>query len=141
MTYTDQSAEALAARPAMHRIKVWLSHEPSIIDTDSMTIWSDELAEDMQQFIRDNLDLKGTGLSSDMPYDSLRTGKGAELAEGVLNDLNAIWAYPYYRDEISQFAMNLSLCPLHFCDWAACFDDEIDECAQIRAIFPYSHDT
>jgi hypothetical protein len=34
----------------------------------------------------------------------------------------------------------MSLCPLHLCDYAICFDDEDPECAQIREIHP-GHDT
>lgn len=47
----------------------------------------------------------------------------------------------YRRDEMSTLAISLSLCPMHFCDWASCFDDDDAECSQIRAIFPYGHDT
>jgi hypothetical protein len=45
------------------------------------------------------------------------------------------------RDEVSELAMSLSLCPIHFVDWAICFDDEDPECDQIRLIFPIGHDT
>jgi hypothetical protein len=45
------------------------------------------------------------------------------------------------RDLVSEMAMSLSLCPVHFIDWAICFDDEDPECGQVRAIFPQSHDT
>lgn len=44
-------------------------------------------------------------------------------------------------DELTMIAIEYSLCPIHFCDWASCFDDDIEECAQVRAIFPHSHDT
>jgi len=47
----------------------------------------------------------------------------------------------YQRDSLSHLAMKLSLCPLHFVDWAICFDDEDPECSQIREIFPDCHDT
>lgn len=46
----------------------------------------------------------------------------------------------YYRDEITDFALSMSLCPIHFVDYAICFDDEDPECYQVRAIHP-SHDT
>lgn len=45
-----------------------------------------------------------------------------------------------YRDELSTLALSMSLCPMHLCDYASCFDDDDDECSQIRAMFP-SHDT
>jgi hypothetical protein len=44
------------------------------------------------------------------------------------------------RETLSVFALELSLCPLHLIDYAACFDDEDPECAAIRHCFP-SHDT
>lgn len=44
------------------------------------------------------------------------------------------------RDEISRLRLDDSLCPMHACDYAICFDDDDPECAPIRIIFP-SHDT
>lgn len=49
-------------------------------------------------------------------------------------------AMTHDRDAISQLALEHSLCPLHFIDYAICFDDDDAECATIRMIFP-SHDT
>lgn len=43
-------------------------------------------------------------------------------------------------DQLSQMRLEYSLCPLHACDYAICFDDDNAECAAIRDIFP-SHDT
>lgn len=45
------------------------------------------------------------------------------------------------RDELSKLAMDYSLCPMHFVDWAICFDDEDPGCNQIRQVFPHGHDT
>lgn len=47
----------------------------------------------------------------------------------------------YMIDQISQIALDESLCPLHRIDFAICFDDDDPECSQIRQIFPSSHDT
>lgn len=44
-------------------------------------------------------------------------------------------------DVLTQYAIAMSLCPLHFRDWAICFDDADPECDQIRTIYPHSHDT
>jgi hypothetical protein len=51
--------------------------------------------------------------------------------------------YDYYPniDRLSDLAMEFSLCPIHFVDWAICFDDENPECDQVRKIFPNRHDT
>lgn len=51
-----------------------------------------------------------------------------------------VWAAEQ-RDKLTEFTMGMSLCPIHFIDWAICFDDEDPECAQVRTIFPHSHDT
>lgn len=44
------------------------------------------------------------------------------------------------RESLTELALEHSLCPLHLCDYAICFDDERDECSAIRTIHP-SHDT
>lgn len=65
--------------------------------------------------------------------------------------IDLIWVYhtlkmaiqdPYGgRDQMTQLYIENSLCPIHHCDWAACFDDQDPECEQVRAIYPNSHDT
>lgn len=50
------------------------------------------------------------------------------------------WGWQPYRQELSEMALSMSLCPMHLCDYMACFDDEDEECATIRAYFP-NHDT
>ena len=44
------------------------------------------------------------------------------------------------RQSISLMRLDDSLCPMHACDYAICFDDDDAECAAIRTCFP-SHDT
>jgi hypothetical protein len=44
------------------------------------------------------------------------------------------------REAFTDWALSQSLCPVHFVDYAICFDDENPECEQVRAIHP-SHDT
>ena len=59
----------------------------------------------------------------------------------TLRDLLAtIDAYPYSRESLTKLALDDSLCPLHFIDYAICFDDDDPDCAAIRMIHP-SHDT
>jgi hypothetical protein len=41
---------------------------------------------------------------------------------------------------LSLLRLDASLCPLHHCDYAICFDDDDTECATIRDLFP-NHDT
>lgn len=58
--------------------------------------------------------------------------------------LNAAWRgvydSPWLRESITGWALSLSLCPLHFVDYAICFDDEDAECTLIRTIHP-AHDS
>lgn len=54
--------------------------------------------------------------------------------------LDTIIAAPYQTQRLSMLALDHSLCPMHFIDYAICFDDDDDECATIRAYFP-DHDT
>ena len=66
-----------------------------------------------------------------------------EQAINLLAELNVLRnaRYNLGRDTITELAMLQSLCPIHFVDWAICFDDEPEDCSQVRAIFPNSHDT
>lgn len=42
----------------------------------------------------------------------------------------------FERESLTDLLLSLSLCPIHFCDYAICFDDDDPECAQIRLIHP-----
>lgn len=52
--------------------------------------------------------------------------------------------YGMSRELATEVALAQSLCPVHFIDYAICFDDEVhgvnDECSQVRLIHPL-HDT
>jgi hypothetical protein len=41
---------------------------------------------------------------------------------------------------LSLMRLDHSLCPMHHCDYAICFDDDDTDCANIRSLFP-NHDT
>lgn len=43
-------------------------------------------------------------------------------------------------DCLTELFLDNSICPMHRCDYAICFDDDDPECAAIRLIHP-SHDT
>jgi len=46
------------------------------------------------------------------------------------------------RSDLTDLCINdLSLCPIHLVDWAICFDDQPDDCSQVRFIYPDNHDT
>lgn len=40
------------------------------------------------------------------------------------------------REALTELLLSQSLCPLHECDYAICFDDDDPECASIRQIHP-----
>lgn len=54
--------------------------------------------------------------------------------------LARIDAAPYMTQRLSMLALDHSLCPMHFIDYAICFDDDDPDCASIRDLFP-DHDT
>lgn len=68
-----------------------------------------------------------------LPYDDAANDDHIAL-------LDAIDSLRNDRDAISAYRLSLSICPIHNIDYAACFDDDDDECAAIRDAFP-SHDT
>jgi hypothetical protein len=58
----------------------------------------------------------------------------------LIDLLNILRPDPFSIHYLSQLRLDASLCPMHHCDYCACFDDDDPECATIRAYFP-SHDT
>jgi hypothetical protein len=79
--------------------------------------------------------------TSDLSFDGTSEGMTKDLAAlhkafGVLLAVrDAGW-----DETITQLALDRSLCPVHFCDYAICFDDEDPGCEQVRAVHP-AHDT
>jgi hypothetical protein len=75
---------------------------------------------------------------AEIAYDAemLDTTIAPELAHLI----ESLLINEYARESLTEIALSLSLCPLHFIDYAICFDDNDAECAQIRMIHP-SHDT
>lgn len=76
----------------------------------------------------------------DIDFDDDLLETMIEHANRLHDAYQLILAEPDNRDILTEIALALSLCPLHLCDYAICFDDENDECATIRLIHP-SHDT
>lgn len=76
----------------------------------------------------------------DTIYDKI--GDALEILDLVRHffSLSEQFSWGPYRDELSRLALEMSLCPMHLCDYMACFDDDNEECSQIRTLFP-SHDT
>jgi|SRR6187431_94630 len=62
------------------------------------------------------------------------------IAGHLTHAYTVLIADPYSRDLISTLCLENSVCPIHHCDYASCFDDDDPECALIRQYFP-GHDT
>ena len=110
-------------------------YRPDDIYSMSQEIWRDLLCNDndaneidRQFYIKDYLSIVRSEAIIHATIDALR------------NDLTIILADEYSVDWISHQYLENSLCPVHHCDYAACFDDDEDECRVIRQYFP-SHDT
>jgi hypothetical protein len=71
------------------------------------------------------------GLPGEIPPEDMP----AEEAARIITLLGMIPA-----EELTFLALSQSLCPLHFTDYANCFDDDTRSCRTIRRIHP-SHDT
>jgi hypothetical protein len=118
---------------------------PRVDDLDRLAIDSDFVADERNLLIDymnndiDDYDLEAflRDCESDRYLDLRRAFDTIKMMRSPHPTLDY---YPH-RDELSKLAMDHSLCPIHWVDWAICFDDEPEDCAQIRAIFPNGHDT
>jgi hypothetical protein len=102
----------------------------------------DDLLDTIRCIIADNthdLLINFTAFDDDAPNPIPRN---YNRAFDLMHDITAAMPHDIesLRHRLSMLALDLSLCPMHFIDYAICFDDEIDECALIRTYFP-RHDT
>lgn len=101
---------------------------------------------DINDMTPDSRDLLCYTNSNDLTYSADDDAQGminnapTALATDFLRFLEIIRDRPHLRDILTEYALSLSLCPLHLIDYAICFDDDDDECAAIRTIHP-THDT
>lgn len=104
------------------------------LDDDDIT---DALRNIMTDDITDLMTMNPDHLSIDHTAFAYATN----LLRDILLDIAHERDYdPDSRHALSDIALAYSLCPMHFCDYAICFDDDTDECATIRKYFP-RHDT
>lgn len=100
-----------------------------------------------------NLNARMTLIQVEIGFDpsdfDLDQSQGMSYQQTMLADLEALHgAFKTllegrevgYDETITFLALEFSLCPLHFVDYAICFDNEDEECAPIRAVHP-CHDT
>lgn len=106
--------------------------------TDCPSLRDDHAHDHFSSALRDLLiDRNYTPTHNDSPLDD-----APDYAYATMRALlRTIDAYPYSRDDLTKLLLDNSLCPLHAIDFAICFDDDDTECAAIRTIYPYSHDT
>ena len=81
-------------------------------------------------------DLAERGIWAARGKPSLLELRHAHIILNWLNDESN-----FHVEILTELLMAASLCPLHRCDWAICFDDENPQCEAIRMIYPHSHDT
>lgn len=87
-----------------------------------------------------SLDYNDDDFDADAFDDDAEIALALAYERDLRNDYQTLIADPMRRDELTEIALATSLCPLHLCDYAICFDDANAECAAIRRIHP-SHDT
>lgn len=99
-----------------------------------MTLLRDDLDYDglLNEFLRDHLG---------QPINFLRDLELHPTQETFAPALELFITVHTDRDCLTDLCIWFSICPLHFHDWAICFDDDLDDCAQIRTIMPSRHDT
>lgn len=90
--------------------------------------------------LRDLLIDRDATPSPAMPNDPFPLNPPDFLYHTLRSLLKLIDTADYTTDRMTAMLLDNSLCPLHAIDYAICFDDDDDECAQIRTIHP-SHDT
>lgn len=75
----------------------------------------------------------------DLAHDDLRSilmeEEDVEPETDYYDELNTLF---HQMTEEEQFNLRLefSICPIHFCDYAICFDDDDPGCAHVRAEHP-----
>jgi hypothetical protein len=112
-----------------------------VLENHSAEYWR---AENALSALRDLM----ISIGNDESLSDAELDEVSEATEAARKDVGALYVAlrvvfedEYSRDEVTEMAMSMSLCPIHFVDWAICFDDEDPECDQVRAIFPHCHDT
>jgi hypothetical protein len=120
ITHTDDCDHDSYRDPDAHDLAQEMLRDMLILDDDDRI---DETTFELDYY-RDNYDRDDI----DSIYESLRS---------VLTELRTD---RYSIHFLSQLRLDNSLCPIHHCDYMACFEDDDPECATIRAYFP-DHDT
>lgn len=117
-----------------------------IAELDAMTAHSNDADFDAPSFnadayIRDCL-ITAPDFTDPDDYHPLDPAIAATIRDHILA-IDEHCALPFHSLDIelrSRLLLDYSLCPMHRCDYAICFDDDDPDCAAIRACFP-NHDT
>lgn len=82
-----------------------------------------------------SLDYRSLLIEDDAAVEA--AGRMTPLLRELAGLLAVIRADPYEgREWLTAQLLDYSLCPLHGCDYAICFDDENPECDAIRRVHP-----
>jgi hypothetical protein len=73
----------------------------------------------------------------DMTYAGMKELRLIELVEYLRGESKD---YGMSRELATEIALSQSLCPVHFVDYAICFDDNDLRCSEVREVHPL-HDT
>lgn len=115
--------------------------------------WPDE--SDMEEFSIASLGIDDSLLESDGNLEDivetisdfmgalstlLRRNVHATIAHNSTETRYFSYRLEAAREFLTEIALAFSLCPIHFCDYAICFDDGASECHMVRVIHP-CHDS
>jgi hypothetical protein len=152
LTFSESIARSRAATDALTRLHELIDAPADLIRATEPPYYSephdiaseimrDLLIADDDENLLDCLDIDYYSDPTNIASDPAKPAIDAPaLATELIALLDAIRADPYHIHELSMLRLDESLCPLHHCDYAICFDDDDPECAPIRACFPH-HDT
>ena len=96
------------------------------------------------EILRDLLTENGDTATIDFDYHTKHNNLSVDqlklMTEYMARHVTYLLTDDINRSDLSRLALELSLCPVHLCDYVACFDDDEPDCRTIRSIFP-SHDS
>ena len=116
-------------------IHALINHTP---DCSTDAYRADDIHDAFQTIAREllcDIDLSFHDLDKTAPINLYR-----DQFDAIHDAICTILDDEHSRDDLSELLLSFSLCPMHFTDYAICFDDDDEECIAIRACFP-SHDT
>lgn len=84
----------------------------------------------------DECDLQYLTTLTDLEIPDIKTTTALIALAHALRDLYEKRDDMTRREFLTELALQQSLCPMHFIDYAICFDNDDEQCAAIRMIHP-----